>query len=227
MVSLRSKMIEHEDDTTVSSPIDHGISPEIYRELFTSLELSVDSHPVIGITSAISGEGRTTIATGLARTLAADLDSLVSLVDADLDHPSLAEHFDLDTTVGLADVLRGERDLSSVTSLVASNLCVIAAGAAGGETAALLHQLSVSDPFHSRQGPRGVMIVDLPPILDHGYTSVSTQVADAVILVVRAGVTPIEIVREAIARLGDRPPHGVVLNGARSTLPSWWPEIGI
>jgi len=40
---------------------------------------------------------------------------------------------------------------------------------------------------------------------------------------VRAGVTPGNIVQEAIARLEDRPPQGVVFNAPRSSFPFWWP----
>lgn len=71
------------------------------------------------------------------------------------------------------------------------------------------------------------MILDLPPIINHSYSTLAASVADAVVLVVRAGVTPADVVREAIARLEDRPPQGVVFNGPRSSLPTWWPGRGV
>lgn len=226
-MSLRARSIEPTSSPAPSPFLDEEDLPlEIYRQAFVSLGLSPDSHPVIAVTSAIAGEGRTTIALGLARTLAHDLDCMVSLIDADLERPSLAEHFDIVESFGLADVLRGEKRLAEVRCLVAPNLCVVTAGARGAEAAGLLRQLPLADSFHDRHGLPGVSILDLPPLLSHGYSSLAARAADATLLVVRAGVTPVEIVREAIARLEDRPPRGVVFNGQRSSLPSWWPERG-
>lgn len=222
-MSMPARSIERKFASLPSPLADDGVSPEIYRQLFVALNLSPDAHPVIGVTSAIRGEGRTTIAMGLARTLAHDLDSLVSLVDVDLEHPSLTTRFDLDVSLGLAEVIRGERHLEDVSVLVAPNLCIVPAGAPDVDTPGLLRQLPIEDPFHGPRGLGGVVILDLPPILNHAYSSVAAQVADAVVLVVRAGVTPADVVRDAIARLEDLPPAGIVFNGPRSALPSWWP----
>ena len=71
-----------------------------------------------------------------------------------------------------------------------------------------------------------MLILDLPPLLNHRYSPLVAGVADAIVLVVRAGVTPIGVVREALALLEDRPPVGVVFNGPRSSLPGWWPGRG-
>lgn len=218
------------DSDRAPSPLeidDSGLSPEVYRQLFVSLDLDLDRHPVIGITSAIGGEGRTTVALGLASTLADDLDSLVSLVEVDLEHPTLAQRFGLGTSPGFAEVLRGEQRLPDVRCVAAPNLCVITAGAQEANQEALLRQLPLNDPFHGPHGLHGVVILDLPPLLGYGYSSEAARVADVTLLVVRGGVTPVEIIRDAVSRLGDKPPRGVVFNGARSDLPSWWPGRGL
>lgn len=197
---------------------------EIYRQIYVSLTLPRDVQPaVIGVTSAISGEGRTTVALGLAQTLAVDLDVPITLVEVDLERASLAPHFGIAPAPGLCEVLRGEFVLTEVLRAVSANLSVVTTGVVGSDSARLLRQLPMRDPFHGAHAPEGIVILDLPPIINHSYSSLAASVADAVALVVRAGVTPSSIVQEAIARLEDHPPQGVVFNAPRTSLPAWWP----
>ena len=84
-----------------------------YAEAFRSLRSSLIFMPnqtelkSILITSAIPNEGKSTIASNLAITMAA-AGARVLLVDADLRRGDLAQLFDVDGKVGLSDVLRGE-----------------------------------------------------------------------------------------------------------------------
>src|SRR5947209_3572761 len=88
-------------DEPVSPPKQGLIAPEICRQVYLSLDLDPESRPIIGITSAVAGEGRTTLAISLARTLADDMDDSVLLVEADLEHPSMASSFGLAPEPGL------------------------------------------------------------------------------------------------------------------------------
>lgn len=201
---------------------------ETYRQIYVGLEIPATARPVvIGVTSAISGEGRTTVARGLAETLADDLDVPITLAEVDLDRPSLALHYNITPAPGLCEVLREECRLDEVTRAISEKLSVITTGAVGPGSARLLRQLPAHDPFHGPHAPNGVVILDLPPIINHSYSLLAASVADAVVLVVRAGVTPSDVVREAVARLEDKPPQGVVFNGPRSSLPAWWPQRGV
>jgi succinoglycan biosynthesis transport protein ExoP len=216
--------------TTRSAAVtgDNPLAPEIYRQAYVGLTLPNDVTPVvIGVTSAISGEGRTTVAIGLARTLAEDLDMPVSLVEVDLDRPSLTAQFDIASAPGLCEVLRGEYRLDEVLRPVSDNLSVATAGNNGPDSARLMRQIPDLDPFHGDSGLQGIVILDLPPIINHSYAALAAGVADAIILVVRAAVTPHDIVREAIARLEDHAPQGVIFNGPRTVLPRWWPGRNI
>lgn len=207
----------------IPSAVD-GVSIQIFRELYVSLDVRADERPVIGVTSAIEGEGCTTIASGLARTLAADLDSMVSLVEVDFERPSLSTQLNMADAPGLADVIRGEAHLADVRYEIAPNLCFVPSGRSPGDAGRLLHQLPVQDPFHSQIRLDGVVILDLPPLLVHGYSALAAGIPDALLLVVRAGVTPVDVVREAIARLEDHPPRGIVLNGFQRSRPSLLPR---
>lgn len=223
--------LTRQSKSTQQAPIaDLAISahaPEAYRQLYVSLVLP-QSAPlkVIGITSAIGGEGRTTVALGLAQTLAGDLDVPVTLVEVDLDHPTLAAYFDIAPAPGLCEVLRGDYQLDEVVRPVSDDLSLITAGAVGPDSAKLLRQLNIQDPIHKDSALQGIVVLDLPPIMKHSYSIVAAGVADAVVLVMRAAVTPADIVREAIARL-DEPPQGLVFNAPHTNLPAWWPGRGV
>jgi Mrp family chromosome partitioning ATPase len=211
----------------VVTPLPDPRYRELYRQVYVGLDVPRETCPaVIGVTSAISGEGRTTLALGLAQTLAVDLDVPLTLVEADLERPALAAHFGLALAPGLCEVLRDECRLDEVLRAVSANLSVVTTGAVGPDAARLLRQLPVCNPFRRPHAPEGVVILDLPPIINHSYSALAAGVADALVLVVRAGVTPSNVVQEAIARLEDRPPQGVVFNAPRSSLPAWWPTPG-
>jgi len=194
----------------------------MFRQAFVGLDLPAYGRPVIGITSAIGGEGRTTMAIGLARTLAYDLDGPVMLVDADLENPGQAARFEIPATPGLAEVLRGEMTLADVAVPVGDNLLVVPAGRTEFDAARLLRQMPLIDPFHDSTLTGGAVIVDLPPIVSQSYSVLAAHATDVLMLVVRAGVTPDDVVREAIARLEDRAPRGVILNAVRTRLPRRW-----
>jgi Mrp family chromosome partitioning ATPase len=207
-------------------PSDPVLSPEIFRQVYVALDLPEDRGPVIGITSSIAGEGRTTIAAALARTLASDLEKTILLIDASFTQPSESEakHFAPSTSAGLAAVLRGEATLTEVMHQVSDRFFVVTGGNAGSDTARLLRQLSDQDPFQHVRALGAVTVLDLPPLLSHSYSSLAATAADALVLVIRAGVTPSTAVREAIERLGEQPLQGAILNGERSARPRWWPS---
>ncbi len=64
-----------------------------------------------------------------------------------------------------------------------------------------------------------VVILDLPPILTNSDAILLTDLADGVICVVRAGVTPVALVNRAVEQLEEGKLRGVVLNGTRLRRP--------
>lgn len=214
-LSLINELVEN-SVPTAETPL----FAEHYRQIFVSLDLPDEPGPVIGITSAIGGEGRSTVALGLAQTLAADLDTMTLLVDADFSGPSLHTKLGISASRGLADVLRGEFLLEDVTYEVSERLLVVPSGDPGDDSPRLLRLLAESDVFAWVREQGGTTILDLPPLLNNTYSSIAASAVDAVVLVVRAGVTPAEVVSEAIAR-SRVVPQGAVLNGQQTARPPW------
>ncbi|HID89654.1 MAG TPA: helix-turn-helix domain-containing protein [Anaerolineales bacterium] len=95
---------------------------EALRHLRTALVVELEERwpAVVLIAGADVGVGRTFVAAGLGRALAeAGLRTL--LVDGDLRSPTLHEWFDLPNLEGLAELLRGERKLSTAWDLIERN----------------------------------------------------------------------------------------------------------
>lgn len=195
-------------------------SAELFRQMFVSLDLPEDVGPVIGFTSAIAGEGKTSVALGMARTLAADLDTMILLVDLNFERPGLHSEFNLPIDPGLAGVLRGETSLEEVMCEVSDTLFIVPSGNLQDDGSRLLRQFSDADLFMNVREQGVVTILDLPPILNNSYSAVAALVVDALVLVVRAGATPAEVVGEALSR-SKVMPQGVVLNGQQTARPPW------
>jgi len=65
------------------------------------------------------------------------------------------------------------------------------------------------------------IVLDMAPVLPVADTKSLSKHLDGVVMVVRAGVTPREIVGRAIDTVGSDKVLGVVLNGVESAMPKW------
>jgi non-specific protein-tyrosine kinase len=80
---------------------------ELFRGLYTRAGIGLTSE-VLMVSSAVSGEGKSTVSVGLAVTVAQDFpDRRVVLVETDVQHPALANDFGVDPTPGLVDCVLG------------------------------------------------------------------------------------------------------------------------
>lgn len=168
---------------------------------------------IVAITSAGRGEGRTTTAANLAFTAAREGRSAV-LVEADLRRPSLARILGLAPRAGLAEVLEGTSELGQAV-VRAGGLAVLCAGEVR-DLAVPLHSPRIPTVFEQLRAAYEHVIVDAPPALAFADGDRLAAMADAAVLVVRAGLTPRPVVRLALEALGERA-AGVVLNDVDSS----------
>jgi capsular exopolysaccharide synthesis family protein len=183
---------------------------EQYRVLHHRLLRLAARRPlrVVAVTSAGRGEGRTTTAANLALTAAREGRATI-LVEADLRRPTLAALLGLAPRAGLADVLDGRAELAQATARLGP-LAVLCAGdvrdaaeaARSPRAAALLEQLRAA---------HDLVVLDAPPALAFSDGDRLAGAADGAVLVVRAGMTPRQVVRLALESLGERT-AGIVLN---------------
>jgi Mrp family chromosome partitioning ATPase len=196
------------------------------RKLCVSLFLREHS-PVrsIGFTSAIAGEGKSLLALTTAAVLAEDSAEPVLLLDANWEHPTLHEHFGLPPTPGLAEWLRGECGEEDVRHEVAENLSVVVAGDGQADAVKLLRRLRERSASYKVTSTPALLVCDLPPVVTCGYGAFAASTVESVVMVVRAGVTPEDMVAEACGQLKDLPLEGVVLNQISSRIPLWLQRI--
>ncbi|HTI14265.1 MAG TPA: polysaccharide biosynthesis tyrosine autokinase [Dictyobacter sp.] len=150
------------------------------RILCTYLNTIPDSQPgkLIMVTSALIGEGKSTVAVNLATFLALS-GKQVLLVDTDLRHPALDQHYHIDNTIGLANtyfegIPRIETILDGQTTDLFS-LRILTSGILPTNPAELLQSQQTSRLFqyYKHSNKFDYIIFDTPPVL---------PVADAQIL---------------------------------------------
>jgi protein-tyrosine kinase len=179
----------------------------------------------LGFTSAINGEGKSFLATALARILANDSGSAVTLLECNWENPGVHKYYGLPATPGVAEWLRRECREEDVRYRIDQNLTVIPAGDGRKDAVRLLQHMRAQGILKLFAPNNGLLIVDLPPVVTTAYGRVAASLLDAVIVVVRAGVTPNTLVEEACTMLKDLPVHGVVLNQISSKIPRWLRRI--
>jgi capsular exopolysaccharide synthesis family protein len=193
---------------------------EAFRQLRTSLQfVDVDRRPrSIVITSAMSGEGKTTTVANLAVSLAA-ANWQVVLVDADLRRPRLAEYFGLEGAVGLTDVLSGQVPLEVALQTWGPDgrIRILPAGSVPPNPSELLasHQMS---ELIGRLESLGLTLIDAPPLLPVTDAAVLAPRASGVIIVANSGKVRREQLAAIVTQLRTVKAHlyGAVLNRAKA-----------
>lgn len=205
------------EENIVNGDTDDHIAQESIRQLRTNLRfVNVDTPPrSFIVTSAVPGEGKSTVSLSLARSLA-DAGSPVILIDADLRRPTVAKKLKLDAKVGLTQVLAGQVEIANaVHQLGDSNLFVLPAGRIPPNPSELLgsdkmRQLikELSEEF--------IVVVDVPPLLPVTDASLLSHSVDGVILVGSIGRSHREQMAEAssILKKVNANLFGLVLNRA-------------
>ena len=174
---------------------------------------------VVVVTSAVGGEGKTTTALDLARSLA-EAGERVLLVEADLRRPTLHPTLRLEQGPGLAEVLAGQAEVAAaVRPGGVDGLAVLPAGTVPPNPSELLGSERMAALVSLVRGEYDHVLLDSPPLLPVTDAALCSATADGVLVVVRWGSTTRDEVAEAVAMLGQvrAPVLGGVLNGRRLT----------
>jgi capsular exopolysaccharide synthesis family protein len=167
------------------------------------------------ITSPLPQDGKSTIALNLATALAEQGKRSVLLIDADLYHPSLAQHFGFPPEPGLSECLKDGLDpLSALRRLEPLGWYLLQAGVVQGNPAELVQSNALSSMIQRLSPLFDWILIDTPPVAPlTDAVSISRHV-DASLVVARADRTPREAIEQAIALLGPKHVVGILLNAA-------------
>ena len=235
LIDRRVRSVKHVEDATGASVLgiipkedalgrthrgvrgDLGRAAESFRQLRTNLRfVDVDNEPRrIVVTSALAGEGKSTVSSNIAR-LVAQAGTPVLLVDADLRRPQIATTFEIDGTVGLTQALAGDVEMRDViVDSGMTNLSVLPAGRIPPNPSELLGSLRMKQ-FIDELAQDYLVILDAPPLLPVTDAGLLSAFCDGALLVQAAGKTQIEQseqCRRILDQVGSRL-LGVVLNKA-------------
>lgn len=169
------------------------------------------------VTSALAGEGKSTLALGLAMS-AARLHQRVLLIDADLRRPSLHKMLNLSNELGLSTLLASDTPVSSQTSIQLSdsytNISVLTSGPTPTDPAQLLSSQKMKDLMAAFEQTYDLVLVDAPPVLGIVDAILAGSFCTGVVMVGRIDrVTRTELT-QAAAMLSKLNVIGVVANGA-------------
>jgi capsular exopolysaccharide synthesis family protein len=179
------------------------------------------------VSSAEVGEGKSTIALGLARAVASSAEGRALLIEADLRRPSLADALGIENVVGLSellshasDVAAGLRELVVTPEDGGSNgarpqLDVLLAGGTPPNPLELLESKRMSELLDYADSVYDLVIIDAPPLPVVSDPIALVHHVDGLLLVARLGHTHRDRAARLVRQIGDLKADvlGVVING--------------
>lgn len=182
------------------------------------LAASTSHRRCVLITSAVGGEGKTTLAAQLAgRCANAGLTTL--LIDADLRNPSLTWRLDAHEGPGLVEALQGSVDPESTLRLIedGGGFHLMPAGTAQPDPSRLLQGDHLGQLIARFRSVFDIVIIDAPPILPVPDALLIGRWTDGAIMAVRKETSRYPLIQGARQRLNavGVPVLGVVVNGVK------------
>ena len=200
-------------------PMDHphSLPAESYRSLRTMLQVRAGtSHRVtLLVTSGVPGEGKTTVATGLASSFAR-LGQRTLLIDADVRRPRVHEVFGGKVEQGLCDVLDQRVDpLHLVRKTPQKNLFYLSAGSTTEDGAELLYSPVFQQMLARIHEAFPYVILDTSPVGLIGDALALSSHVDGAVVVIRRDLAPARMAQDAVTQLegGGTKVLGAVFNG--------------
>lgn len=171
---------------------------------------------VIGISSALMGDGKTVTAINIAGTLSQVIEARVLLVDLDLRRPAVADTLGLSQAQnrGVADFVQDSTLFLTdvVKRLPSFNLNVLVAGRIPEDPSKILQSPRLEALFAEAHQDYEYIVVDTPPCLAVPDCQLLERWIDGFVLVVAAHRTPRKLVEETFDNLNPYKVAGMILN---------------
>ncbi len=210
-----------------SIPLDQGLRKakrplDILWSNFVGVEGRDPSKVRIFFTSPWHGEGTTTVACSAALGLARNLSDGVALVETNFFAPAMAGYLGLEPTPGITDVIDGKaRPEEAIQNSRVPGLYVLGAGTRRDPKQGELQSAAAQELFLKVVQGRRYVLIDGPPILERPQARIQLDLADWVVLVLRARSTKKSEAKQALAVIEEAglPVLGAIVNRFQSDMP--------
>lgn len=183
---------------------------------------------VIGFTSAIAGEGKSTVTWGVASAAASEGERVL-LLELDLRSPTIERERNIAPSAGVAGFLRGEAAFEEIVRPGGEGtdleFDVVTAGTAVDAPLSLLRSNRANALFEAARGHYDLILVDLPPVtLVPDALTIAHELDGFAVVSRMRWVSPSEVQRERdlLEELDENeaPVFGVIVNGNRGSVPA-------
>ena len=194
---------------------------EAYKALFSNiLYLNIGTKcKKIAVTSAVSGEGKTTVSANLAITLAQNLEGKrVLLIDADMREPSIARTLSIKPGGhGLSEYLSGIDEDPKFDYLPQHKLMVLTAGGHSYNPTKLIGSEKMHRLIKACEKEFDYVIIDTPPVNIVSDAVLLNGIADGYLIATRSEYSDVHSTNQCISKLEQvgAEIYGIVLSGVK------------
>lgn len=199
---------------------------EAFRTLRTNIQFSSLDEDIrtIVVTSTQPGEGKSTIISNLAITMAQSGKKVV-LIDCDLRKPTIHKRLGVSNQYGLTTLLSKEKALDEVINATnISNFYILTSGPIPPNPAELLGSKKMKSLIEELKGYFDIILFDAPPVLSVTDAQVLSTYCNGVVFVAGYGeAEKLAVVRakELISKVGGKI-IGVVINKVPNNSKSYY-----
>jgi receptor protein-tyrosine kinase len=211
-------IVPHSGNKTLSEEY-RIIKRPIIRNALGKGAAPIEHGNLVSVSSSLPSEGKTFTALNLALSIATELDSTVLLIDGDVLKFSLSQLLKIENERGLIDLL--SEDQCRVSDVIIHTqipkLKLIAAGTRSEKSTELLASQEMErllDELALRYSDR-IIIFDSPPLLATSEAAVLNQHMGQILVVVEAGQTPVEAIKDSLSKLDQEKAIGLILNKSK------------
>jgi succinoglycan biosynthesis transport protein ExoP len=173
-------------------------------EALRYIKVAIDLHPtggkVIGIVSALPGEGKTTVATSFAAFVAKS-GARTLLIDADLRNPAMTRALGYTNAPGLLNMVADKSDFDDLVitdSKYKFDFLPSSTRIKPSNSSDILNSPAIKDMLKAAKNEYDYVLVDLPPVLPVVDVKAAAHLFDAFVLVVEWGSTSTDEIVKAV-----------------------------
>src|SRR5881227_447615 len=206
-------------------------SRHVFAESYRNVRSSIFFMPYEGprpksflVTSAVPGEGKSTVSANLAITMAFS-GARTLLIDCDLRRGALCEAFGITSKIGFSEVLKQEVNWREVVVPTAvPNLFILPRGKTLSQPSEHLLRESTEALLREIYNEYDYIVIDSSPVLAADDTTSLAPKIDATLFVMRLGYTSARLIKKSLELLYGRQVNvpGIILNFVDTSLPDYY-----